>query len=345
MKTFQLALLKWYDNHARILPWRDNPTPYRVWVSEIMLQQTRVDTVKPYFEKFIKNVPDIQALAILPEEELLKLWEGLGYYSRAMNLKKAAILITEQFGGQIPSDVDKLKTLPGVGAYTSGAIASISFDKSVPAIDGNVLRVISRLTANQGDIIDKTVKREIEQNLIQLLPSARAGDFNQALMELGATVCVHGGSPKCEACPVQSFCAGYDQGIAAKLPVKGEKKARRIELKTVCIISYQDLYAIRQRVDSRLLANLWEFPLLEGHLSIQECTEELKKWGITVDKIVPLTNAKHIFSHLEWHMIGYFITAIHITEHPALIWVTKKHIEQQYSIPSAFKKYKDILKD
>lgn len=344
ISLFQNKLLNWYDSHARVLPWRDNPTPYRVWVSEIMLQQTRVDTVKPYFERFVAAVPDIEDLANLPDEQLLKLWEGLGYYSRAKNLKKAAGVVIEQFSGRMPTDAKGLQLLPGIGPYTSGAIASIAFGERVPAIDGNVLRVIARITANQGDITDKKVQKEIGDLVWQLLPNNRVGDFNQALMELGATICLPNGQPKCNECPVQGLCMGHQKGIAAELPTKTKKKARKIEKKTVFVIEHEGHYAIRQRPEEGLLSSLWELPNIEGHLSPKECEAQLSKWGIGFCEIVPLEASKHIFTHLEWHMIGYKVTASNKAENQKLIWVTRNKIKEQYSIPTAFKVYSNIIK-
>lgn len=339
MILFQNNLLEWYDNNARILPWRDNPTPYRVWVSEIMLQQTRVETVKPYFENFMREVPDIQTLANISEDKLLKLWEGLGYYSRAKNLKKTARLIMEMFHGEMPSDQESLKSLPGIGPYSAGAIASIAFGNKVPAIDGNVLRVMARMTANKGDITNRFVKKEVEEIVQRILPTERIGDFNQALMELGARICLPSGTPMCPQCPVNSLCEGYQQGIVAELPVKAKKQTRRIEEKTIFLIQYEDRIAIRQRPNHGLLSNLWEFPHTEGYLSYADCEEILDKWGIIAHSIIPLHEAKHIFTHLEWKMIGYLILAENIDKSLDFLWATEEEIQEHYSIPSAFKAY------
>lgn len=336
---FQKKLLEWYDSNARILPWRNNPAPYRVWISEIMLQQTRVDTVKPYFERFLEQVPTIQALAELPEDQLLKLWEGLGYYSRAKSLKKAAIMLVQEFKGQLPSDVESLETLPGIGPYTSGAIASIAFGIRAPAVDGNVFRVMARITANHGDITNKAVKKEIEILVRELLPSARVGDFNQALMELGATVCLPNGTPKCTECPLHFLCEGSKQGIAAELPIKSKKKSRKIEQKTIFVIEYNGKLAIRQRTDEGLLSGLWELPNVEGHLSLEESRNKLQELGVVPCEISPMRASKHIFTHLEWHMIGYLVEAEAIQKDSSFLWATQKEIKEQYSIPTAFKAY------
>ena len=336
---FKNKLLGWYDNSARVLPWRNNPAPYRVWISEIMLQQTRVDTVKPYFESFMSAIPTIQALADISEERLLKLWEGLGYYSRAKNLKRAAQVIVEQFNGELPSDIVSLMTLPGIGPYSAGAIASIAFGIRTSAIDGNVLRVMSRIFVNKGDITNPKVKKEIEDLVNMLLPFERVGDFNQALMELGATVCLPSGPPKCIECPVHSICEGYRQGIAAELPVKAKKKERKIEQKTIFVIDFNGNIAIRQRPEEGLLSSLWEFPNVEGHLSCEESERQMKEWGITADRIMPMKASKHIFTHLEWHMVGYYISAQSIQAEDLFIWATREKIKEQYSIPTAFKAY------
>ena len=260
-------LLEWYGRNARSLPWREEPAPYRVWVSEIMLQQTRVEAVKPYFARFLAELPDVTALASAPEQQLMKLWEGLGYYSRARNLQKAARVMVEQYGGTLPADYDALLKLPGIGPYTAGAVASIAYGIPVPAVDGNVLRVVMRLTAGWEDIADPAVKRAVERRMAAILPKDRPGDFNQAMMELGATVCAPGGEPKCLVCPLNALCEGYRQGVARELPVKAKKKARRIEERTVFLLVCDGELAIRKRADSGLLAGLWELPSVEGKLN------------------------------------------------------------------------------
>jgi len=339
---FQNKLLQWYDCSARILPWRDDASPYRVWVSEIMLQQTRVETVKPYFEHFIEVLPTIQDLAKVPEERLLKLWEGLGYYTRAKNLKKTAKIVVES-GGQLPTDRQTLETLPGIGPYTSGAIASIAFGVKVSAVDGNVLRVMARVTANIGDIKNKVVKKEIEEIVNNILPDKRVGDFNQALMELGATICLPNRSPKCDQCPIQFVCQGYSQGIVSTIPTKSQKKPRKIEYKTIFLIMDEDNIALRQRSSKGLLSNLWEFPHVDGHLSHQECVKKMKEWNVFPEQITPLNKSKHLFTHLEWHMIGYLISINNRPEYPDFIWTTQREIKEKYSIPSALKEYVNFL--
>ncbi len=332
-------LLDWYASHARILPWRDHPSPYRVWVSEIMLQQTRVEAVKPYFERFIRELPDIAALAGAPEQQLLKLWEGLGYYSRVRSLQKAAALVMEQYGGALPQEPEELLRLPGIGDYTAGAIASIAFGRPAPAVDGNVLRVISRVTASRKSISDPAVKRTVSENLKTVYPAGRAGDFTQSLMELGALVCLPNGAPKCDACPLRTFCKAHLNGLEAELPVKAAKKPRRIEAHTVFLITCGEKAAIRRRPQNGLLAGLWEFPGVPGRLCVREAEELLSQWGIAVKSLERLEPVKHIFTHVEWKMEGYLVSAGSCSAKTGLIWVNREELAERYSLPSAFKKF------
>lgn len=339
---FQPALLSWYDSHARTLPWREEPSPYRVWVSEIMLQQTRVDTVIPFFERFMQNAPTLDILASLPEEKLLKLWEGLGYYSRVRNLQKAAQVILKDFDGRIPSVPDELQALPGIGPYTAGAIASIAYGYPVPAIDGNVLRVMSRLYLDDGDVSSPKFRKRHQEALQGLIPPERAGAFNQALMELGALVCLPRQQARCPQCPVRDYCAAYAQGKVEALPVKPSKKERKIELRTVLLVCRRGKFALRQRPESGLLPSLWEFPHIEGEWPGESCEDELLSMGLCAESIKPLPAARHIFSHLEWHMQGYLISVPPHTDIPGWIWASPEEIRRQYSIPSAFKNYRAI---
>ena len=304
-----------------------------------MLQQTRVDTVIPYFLRFMEAVPSIFALANIPEDKLLKLWEGLGYYSRAKNLKKAAQIIIEDYNGQMPSQKEELQSLPGIGPYTSGAIVSIAFGRKEPAVDGNVLRIVSRITANAGDIKDKKVKAGIEQIVIGVLPEDRPGDFNQALMDLGATVCIPNGPPKCIICPVSNLCKGYNQGLAQSLPVKAAKKKRKIEEKTIFVLNYCDQFALKKRPDKGLLSKLWEYPNIDGYIAEKDIKQLIKSWGLLTGRIEELNNSKHLFSHIEWHMKAYSIKVEALQKDNDFIWASKKDIEEKYSIPTAFKEY------
>lgn len=334
-------LISWYARCARELPWREKITPYRVWVSEIMLQQTRVEAVKGYFVRFINELPEVSALAQVPEERLLKLWEGLGYYSRARNLQKAARVICEQHGGSLPASYEQLIALPGIGPYTAGAISSIAFGLPEPAVDGNVLRVVSRLRASSADIAQMKVRREIEQDLRAIMPSgAAAGLFNQSLMELGATVCGPNGPPNCDACPLNVFCEGRAQGIATQLPVKAPAKPRRIEERTILVIERDGLIALRRRPSRGLLAGLWELPSLAGKVEQHaQLVAHVRNMGLEPIKLEPLPPSKHIFTHLEWHMTGVRVLVDDSETSQPLVWASPLQVTKKYALPSAFEAY------
>ncbi len=346
-------LLAWYDAGRRILPWREEPTPYHVWLSEIMLQQTRVEAVKPYYDRFLRYLSDIESLAAVEEEQLLKLWEGLGYYNRARNLKKAAIQIMTEYGGEMPSEYEQLVKLAGIGSYTAGAIASIAFQRAVPAVDGNVLRILARLRMDDRDILDAGVKRSIEEELRGVIPWDRPGDFNQALMELGAMVCIPNGAPKCEACPWSGLCQARIQGRISEYPRKKPKKPRSIEKKTVLVILDEHCVAIHKRAKKGLLAGMYEFPMMEGHRSEEEVLSYLKQSGMAVLRIQRLESSKHIFTHKEWHMIGYQIRVDELVKmgNPAgeqadgqqYIFIDPAETKNRYPIPSAFAAYADHM--
>ena len=334
-------LQNWFDTHARVLPWRDRPSAYYVWISEIMLQQTRVEAVKPFFERFTQALPDVRSLAECPEDKLLKLWEGLGYYNRVRNMQKAAQNMVEFYNGEMPADYEKLLGLPGIGPYTAGAVASIAFELPVPAVDGNVLRVITRITQNDGDILKQSVKRQVEEELLAVMPKGRSGAFNQALMELGATVCVPNGAPKCEECPLSGVCLAHQNGKEMDYPKKAQKKPRKIEKKTVLVIRDGSRAAIRKRPAKGLLAGLYELPNLSGWLSQDEVLDWLKQEGLSPIRIRRLSDAKHIFSHIEWHMTGYEVTVDELekTNEEGFLFIHPEQIKKEYSIPSAFEKY------
>lgn len=338
-EKFSDALLAWYDTNGRTLPFRTHPNPYHIWISEIMLQQTRMDTVLPYFERFVQAVPTIKDLANLSDDKLLKLWQGLGYYSRAKNLKKTAAILCAQHGGRLPSDIKELTKLPGIGPYTAGAIASIAFGKKSAAIDGNVLRVITRITADDGDIADKKTKNAVENFILQVMPEGRSGDFNQALMELGALICLANTAPKCSECPLSFCCEAYEKNLINLIPVKKAKPCRKIEKKTVFILRCGEEYALRRRPSNGLLSSLFEFYNVEGHLSKAACKQHLVQQNMQASDIMPLPNAKHIFTHLEWHMQGYDVTLMQKPPCEALVWAKKEEIQKIYSVPSAFKAY------
>lgn len=336
-------LLEWYHSSARTMPWRSEPSPYRVWLSEIMLQQTRVEAVIPYFLRFVQAIPDIPTLAAAPEEQLHKLWEGLGYYSRVRNLQKAAMQVMERYDGMLPPSYELLLDLCGIGPYTAGAIASIAFGIPVPAVDGNVLRVLSRIFASEADTSAATVKKEYQKLLCRTMPQDQPGDFNQALMELGATVCLPNGAPKCEGCPIAFECLGYQQGNPTLYPVKSEKKPRRIEQKTVLLLCTPQGIVLHRRQASGLLAGLWEFPNLDGHLNARAVKDYLQSRGIQAKTIEPLKPAKHIFTHIEWQMTGYYAECSDISPASDEVVADSIALEQIYTIPNAFAAYKKEL--
>jgi len=339
-------LLAWYDRGRRILPWRESPTPYHVWISEIMLQQTRVEAVKPYYDRFMKELPDIRSLAGIGEEKLLKLWEGLGYYNRARNLKKAAEKIVIDYDGQMPGEYEALIGLPGIGSYTAGAVSSIAFGNPVPAVDGNVLRILSRLRMDGRDILDSRVKKEIEEELAEVMPQDRPGDFNQALMELGAVVCVPNGAPKCGNCPWEAFCEARRADRISEFPYKKPKKPRGIEEKTILVIRDEDKVALRKRADKGLLAGMYEFPSMEGTQTKERVLAYLKTLGVAPIRIERLPSSKHIFTHKEWHMTGYAVRVDELERmrpKGELLFVTPDEIAGNYPIPSAFAVYRNSV--
>ncbi len=335
-------LVKWYRENKRDLPWRKEVSPYRVWVSEIMLQQTRVEAVKAYFERFMKELPNVESLARASEERLLKLWEGLGYYNRVRNMQKAAIQIMEEHEGKFPKTYEMIHSLKGIGDYTAGAISSFAYGIPKPAVDGNVLRVISRLLASYDDIAKAQVKKQIEEEIEEVIPKDSVSDFNQGLIELGAIVCVPNGEPKCMVCPLKHLCKANAQGIELELPVKTKAKERRIEKRTVLILKDTDKVAIRKRPSKGLLAGLYELPNVEGTLTRKEVIEYCKTKGIYPLHIEKAENAKHIFSHVEWHMTGYIIKIDELEKNcdENLLFVKQTELEKMYSIPSAFEKYR-----
>lgn len=340
LEEIVVPLLEWYDHQKRTLPWRSKPTPYRVWVSEIMLQQTRVEAVKPYFARFMKALPTVKKLAACPEEELLKLWEGLGYYNRVRNMQKAAQILVKENKGEVPAQFDELIKLPGIGKYTAGAISSIAFGIPVPAVDGNVLRVITRITADERDISKDSVKQAIARDIQEIIPMRRAGDFNQALIELGAIVCVPNGPAKCSECPVAHLCEAKRKEIVNEFPKKAPKKARTIENKTVLLIKDGEKVAIRKRPKKGLLAGLYELPNLEGELSEEEALAEVKSYGLSPLFIKRLEDSKHIFTHKEWHMRGYAVRVEELeSDVEGMLFVERETVEREYPIPSAFAAY------
>lgn len=338
-------LLEWYDRNKRVLPWRESKNPYYIWVSEIMLQQTRVEAVKPFFERFIQALPTVEDAAKAPEKQLLKLWEGLGYYNRVRNIQKAAIEVAKRYEGILPADYDKLLELPGIGSYTAGAVASIAYGIPVPAVDGNVLRVISRIEERREDIMKQSTKRRVEEALTAVMPENQPGEFNQALMELGATVCVPNGAPDCSRCPVADVCKALRHQVIGELPVKAPKKPRKIEERTILVIQDGDRVALHKRPGGGLLAGLYELPNLSGHLTKQEVLSYVEGKKLVSLHIKPLEQSKHIFSHIEWRMIGYAVRVAALEEknQQELLFVDQKETEETYAIPAAFGTYTKFM--
>lgn len=336
-------LSEWYATHFRKLPWRENADPYRVWISEIMLQQTRIEAVLPYYHRFMQACPDVFRLADISEEQLLKLWEGLGYYSRARNLQKAARVIVDQYGGVLPADYERLLSLPGVGEYTAGAIASIAYNIPVPAVDGNVMRVLARLTGDNTDVLSSGAKKHFGDIVKSMLPTEHAGRFNQALMELGETVCLPKASPNCTDCPWKDQCVALANGTVASLPNRSKKKPRRIEERTVavvCVVGEPARVLLHKRPSKGLLANLWELP----NALIDEETRllplELQDACCFINE---LPSAKHIFSHIEWHMSGRLYRMPHTALPDGYKAVTLTELQQSFALPGAFRTYAALL--
>lgn len=330
------VLLPWYDANKRELPWRQDRNPYHVWISEIMLQQTRVEAVKGYYSRFLQALPDISSLAKADDELLHKLWEGLGYYNRVRNLKKAAQVIVDCYGGVFPQNHAQILDLPGIGPYTAGAIASIAFNEPKAAVDGNVLRLVARLTEDATPVDLPAFRKNIQQELERVYPQ-RAGDFTQALMELGATLCGPNGAPDCQACPCREFCAGAIHNTAEKYPVKSPKKDKRQEKRTVYILSCQDKFALSKRPESGLLAGLWEFPNESGHLEPAEAVAAVERMGLSPRQISRQLERQHIFTHIKWEMRGFYME---VTEPVgAFVWLTAEQIDSVAALPTAFRQF------
>ena len=336
------ALLPWYRLNRRELPWRSDREPYHVWLSEIMLQQTRVEAVKGYYARFLSALPTVEALANCDDDVLHKLWEGLGYYSRVRNLKKAAQVIVNQHGGAFPGDYAAVRALPGIGDYTAGAICSICYDHPTPAVDGNVLRVISRILDDAAPIDLQATKKRVAADLAEIYPKD-AGDFTQSLMELGATVCGPNKRPDCENCPCNAFCKGFQRGTAESLPVKSPKKERREEDLTVFILSCEGSVLLRQRPKKGLLAGLWEVPNVSGHLSEQEALETVESMGLRPRELLRMVERSHIFTHIRWNMRGYYIEVASAEENGD--WFTREQVQLQAALPTAFRQFWEEKQD
>lgn len=338
LERLPIPLLQWYRENARVLPWRSDPAPYKVLVSEIMLQQTRVAAVLDYFQRFLTELPTVEDLAAVEEDRLLKLWQGLGYYNRARNLQKAARQVVEQFGGVFPASYEALRGLAGVGDYTAGAIASIAFGIPVPAVDGNVLRVVARITGDGDDITRLSTKRRMGRALQEVIPIRVPGDFNQALMELGAVVCLPNGAPLCRRCPAEPFCRALLEERLDALPVKPPKKARRVEQRTVFLLFRGGRVALRRRPDRGLLAGLWEYP---NALSPAQSLPE--NWGLAQTDLTFALTGRHIFTHVEWRMTAV-AGELHSARLPeGWVWAGREELERDYAVPSAFGAFRPFV--
>lgn len=335
-------LLKWFQKEKRDLPWRKTNDSYRIWISEIMLQQTRVEAVKEYYKRFLDELPTLKELAMVEEDQLLKLWQGLGYYSRARNLHKCAKILIEQGKTELPRDYEKLKKLPGIGPYAAASIGSIAYQLKTPAIDGNVLRVMTRIHEDSRDIMKQKVREEYFLKLSKIMPN-NTRDFTESLMELGALICLPNGFPLCQSCPLSVICQSYKNQTMLQYPVKKKIEKRKREEKTILILEYKDKIAIQKRPDNGLLASLYEFESINEKLSLEELKKYLNQKKIKIMNINQLKEAKHIFSHLEWHMVGYHIICKILPEKEYL-WVTKEELETKYSLPTAIMIYAKDLK-
>ena len=329
-------LIAWFRQNGRSLPWRESRDPYRILVSETMLQQTRIETVLRYYEPFISRWPDIKALAAAGEDEVLKAWEGLGYYSRARNLKKAAEVCAAEYNGRLPETAAGLQKLPGVGEYTAGAVASLAFGEAVPAVDGNVLRILARFWADERDILQTAVKKEMTALLRKALEKIpHPGLFNEALMELGEVVCLPGGRPLCRRCPWKESCEALRRGVEEDLPLRGAPKPRRIQKKTVLLLTWNGRVALEKRPEKGLLAGLYGFPMQDGALDRADVRAFLDSYGAGRSQICPAGEAVHVFTHVEWHMHAYRIETE--TPLPDFVYADEEELRQRYALPSAFK--------
>ena len=332
-------LLSWYHAQSRQFPWRQDPTPYHVWLSEIMLQQTRIEAAMPYYHRFLEAVPDIPSLAALPEDRLLKLWEGLGYYSRARNLQKAARIVCERYNGELPADYDALLSLPGIGEYAAGAIASIAFSIPASAVDGNVMRVLARLCGDDTDVLSSGAKRHFGAIVDSMIPSHDPGGFNQALMELGETICLPNAVPRCEQCPIREYCTAYKQGTALQLPVRIKRSKRRVEQRVVAIVIDRGATPLRvllhRRENSGLLAGMWEFP----NAPIGQTILPQNVSATRADRDEPMPTAKHIFSHIEWQMTAELYNASLDALPDGYVAATADELASVYALPTAFRTY------
>ena len=336
MKEITEPLLQWFAENRREFPWREDKNPYHVWVSEIMLQQTRIEAVLNYYKRFTDALPDVQALSEIEDDALLKLWEGLGYYSRARNLKKAAQIIVSEYHGIFPSSFEELRNLPGIGDYTAGAIASICFNEAVPAVDGNVLRVISRVTGSYNNVLLPQTKKKVIEELSGIMPAA-SGDFNEALMELGETVCLPNTAPSCNICPLSELCKANLNDLTGVLPVRIKKTKRRREELTVFIMEAPDgCIALEKRETSGLLSGMYQLPNIKGYYSEKELYSILDSWHLKPAQVSFSLEAKHVFTHIDWFMKGYRVQVKNKLDR--FIWVSTEELKNDYPLPTAFQK-------
>ena len=331
---FTLALTDWYRQNRRDLPWRRDRDPYHVWVSEIMLQQTRVEAVRDYYARFMEALPNVKALAEADEETLLKLWQGLGYYNRVRNMHKAAVAVCEEHGGVFPSDYDQIRSLSGIGEYTAGAIASICFDRREAAVDGNVLRVFSRLTEDGGDIKSQAMKKRAAAYLQKLYPEKNCGDFTQGLIELGALICIPAGQSRCELCPAAAYCQAREHNTTAAYPVKQAKKERKKVKKTVFILQHGDQLAVEKRPAKGLLAGLYQFPNVDREMDAAEAISQAEAWGVRPCDLTRRAEYTHVFTHVEWEMTAYYITVE--TRAGLFLWAGPDQLADEIPLPTAF---------
>ena len=331
-------LVEWYEQNKRDLPWRQDRDPYRVWLSEIMLQQTRVEAVRERYLLFLETLPTVEALADAPEEVLLKLWEGLGYYSRARNLHKAAKAVAAS-GGEFPRTAAELQKLPGIGEYTAGAIASICYGEPIAAVDGNVLRVISRVTASEAPIDDPVVKKEITAALTRIVPSEHSGEFTQSFMDLGSMVCTPR-SPRCEICPLQGICRAKRRGVQENLPKKSPKRARREEKLTLFLLEHDGAFAICRRTEKGVLQGLWQLPAVKGSLAASDAASAAAALGARPTTLLRELHREHIFTHIRWEMTCYHLLCAEPSD--GFVWATREELATRYALPTAFRKFLEI---
>lgn len=342
MKDCVFNLLKWYSSNKRMLPWRIDKDPYHVWISEIMLQQTRIEAVIYYYERFLNDLPTISDLAKVEDDQLLKLWEGLGYYNRAHNLKRAAQMIIEKYHGIFPKTYDEIITLSGIGEYTASAISSICFQEQKATIDGNVLRVYTRFFEDSSNIDSLQTKRKIRSEIEKILPK-ESGNFNEALMELGEVICLPNGVPRCNICPLKSQCLSRKNNTYMQFPVKNRKKEKKVINYTIFLFEYQGKFAIQKRTGQKLLNNLWEFPNVQGKLTKKQVITYLKEMGVSYSKIYKSVSNAHIFTHQKWDMVSYFISLSEVPNHAFYSFEDLSTIKNIYAIPTAFQPFLKFL--